>query len=256
MTLSLIKSQNIGHVRVIHWVRPPESFAESVALFQEFSELCSEIGWDETTRVVLLAGTEAHSFSMGIDLARGAGQAYEDEKKFYGLGEGIASVDRPVIASIAGDATGLGLELALACDIRIAVETSRFGLPHIKKGLIPWDGGTQRLARLVGRGKALEMILTGELIGAQEALRIGLVNRVVPEKDLMDVAMSAAQEMASRGPLALRYAKEAIYKGMDMTLDQGLRLEADLYLLLHSTRDRTEGITAFREKRTPKFEGK
>jgi enoyl-CoA hydratase/carnithine racemase len=122
--------------------------------------------------------------------------------------------------------------------------------------MIPSDGGTQRLARLVGRGKTLEMILTGEVIDAQEALRIGLVHRVVPKKDLTEVAMKMAQEMASKGPIALRYTKEAVYKGMDMTLEQGLRLEADLYLLIHTTKDRTEGIQAFREKRKPKFEGK
>jgi enoyl-CoA hydratase/carnithine racemase len=108
----------------------------------------------------------------------------------------------------------------------------------------------------VGRGKALEMILTGETIDAEEALRIGLVNKVVPKKDLMKVTMKMAEEMATKGPIALRYAKEAIYKGMDMTLEQGLRLEAGLYLLIHTSKDRTEGIQAFREKRTPKFEGK
>jgi enoyl-CoA hydratase/carnithine racemase len=108
----------------------------------------------------------------------------------------------------------------------------------------------------VGKSKALEMILTGELIDAQEALRIGLVNKVVSRKDLIEVAVKVGQEMASKGPIALRYAKEAIYKGMDMTLEQGLRLEADLYLLIHTSKDRREGIQAFREKRVPKFEGK
>jgi enoyl-CoA hydratase/carnithine racemase len=145
--------------------------------------------------------------------------------------------------------------MALACDLRIATETSVFGLPHIKASLIPSDGGTQRLSRLVGRSKALEMILTGETVDAQEALRIGLVNRVVPTGELMEVAMKMAKEMASKGPIALRYAKEAIHKGMDMTLEQGLHLEADLYLLIHTTKDRTEGIKAFQGKRSPKFEG-
>jgi enoyl-CoA hydratase/carnithine racemase len=161
-----------------------------------------------------------------------------------------------VIAAISGDAIGQGLELALACDIRIASEASRFGLPQIESGVIPWDGGTQRLSRLVGKGKALEMILTGEMIEAQEALRIGLVHKVLPKKDLTEVTMKMAQEMASKGPIALRYTKEAIYKGMDMTLEQGLHLEADLYLLIHTSKDRTEGIQAFREKKKPQFEGR
>ena len=144
----------------------------------------------------------------------------------------------------------------LACDIRIATNISHFGLLHIEKGLIPWDGGTQRLSRVIGQAKAMEMILTGELIDTQEAYRIGLVNKVVSSEDLMKVAADMAREMASKGPIALRYAKEAIRKGMDLTLEQGLRLEADLYFLLHTTKDRTEGIRAFQEKRSPQFEGR
>jgi enoyl-CoA hydratase len=171
-------------------------------------------------------------------------------------GNPIAKLDQPVVAAISGDAIGQGLELVLACDIRIASETSRFGLPQIESGVIPRDGGTQRLSRLVGKGKALEMILTGEIIDAQEALRIGLVHKVVPTKDLTEVTMKMAKEMASKGPIALRYTKEAVYKGMDMILEQGLRLEADLYLLIHTSKDRTEGIQAFRVKKTPRFEGK
>jgi enoyl-CoA hydratase len=129
-------------------------------------------------------------------------------------------------------------------------------LPHIRLGLIPWDGGTQRLSRLVGRGKALEMILTGEMIDAQEADRIGLVSKIIPSGELIATATNMAREMASKGSIALRYVKEAVYKGMDLTIEQGLRLEADLYFLLHTTKDRAEGIQAFREKKTPKFEGK
>jgi enoyl-CoA hydratase/carnithine racemase len=168
----------------------------------------------------------------------------------------IAELDVPTVAAIQGDAVGQGLELVLACDVRVAAETAHFGFPEIKKGLIPQDGGTQRLARLVGRGKATEMILTGEVIDAQEALRIGLLNKVVPSESLTAVALKMAQEIGSKAPIALRYTKEAIYKGMDMTLEQGLRLEADLYLLLHTTRDRTEGIKAFQEKKPLRFEGR
>lgn len=165
----------------------------------------------------------------------------------------IARLDQPVIAAIAGDAVGLGLELVLAGDLRMARESSRFSLPHIRAGLIPWDGGTQRLARLVGRAKALEMILTGRPIEAREAQRIGLINRVEP--DPLQAGMELAREMALKAAVALRFGKEAVLKGMDLTLDQGLRLEADLYFLLHTTRDRTEGIEAFRQKRGARFEG-
>ena len=122
--------------------------------------------------------------------------------------------------------------------------------------MIPWDGGTQRLSRLVGKGKAMEMILTGDMIDAQEALRIGLVNKIVRSQELLEVVMDMAHEMASKAPLALRYAKETVNKGMDLNLEQGLRLEADLYLLLHTTQDRTKGIKAFQERQEVQFEGR
>ena len=220
----------------------------------ELSEVCDKVGLDEEVCVVVISDTGENAFLGEKGLMRTVSMGRGTESQSFA--EPISKLDRPVIAAISGDAIGQGLELALACDIRIASETSCFGMSHIKSGLIPWDGGTQRLSRLVGRGKALEMILTGEVIGAQEALRIGLVNKVVAKEDLMEVTMKMAQEMASKGPIALRYTKEAIYKGMDMTLEQGLRQEADLYLLIHTSKDRTEGIQAFREKRTPKFEGK
>ena len=129
-------------------------------------------------------------------------------------------------------------------------------MSQISHNEIPFDGGTQRLPRLVGRTKAMEMILTGLKIDSEEAKAIGLVNQVVPAEELMPSALKMAEDLAAKGPIALRYAKEAVLKGMDMTLEQGLRLEADLYFLLHTTQDRQEGITAFREKRPPEFEGK
>ena len=167
---------------------------------------------------------------MQIDLTGGVSGANEEDKtKFWSFAEPIGKLDKPVIAAIDGDAIGQGLALPLTCDIRISTDTSHFGLPHIKKGGTLWDGGTQRLSRLVGRDKALEMILTGEIIDAQEAHRIGLINKVVRTKEVMEMLMNMAREIASKGPIALRYTKEAIYKGMDLTLEQGLRLEADLY---------------------------
>jgi enoyl-CoA hydratase/carnithine racemase len=156
---------------------------------------------------------------------------------------------------ITGNAVGLGLELALACDICVAAETARFGLPQIKEGLLPRDGGTQRLPRTIGKGKTLEMILTGEDIDAQEANRVGLVSLLVPAGEVQATVMKMAHDMASKSPISLRYCKEAINKGMELTLEQGLRLEADLYYLMHTTRDREEGIKAFREKRKAEFKG-
>jgi enoyl-CoA hydratase/carnithine racemase len=216
----------------------------------EFADLCGQIAWDEDVRVVVL-------------VYEGAGQAHVTEDCCQGAPAGppslvgpAAGLKQPVIAAIRGDALGPGLELALACDIRIGTKGARFGLPAVSEGLIPSAGGTQRLPRLVGPAKALEMILTGESIEAQEALRVGLVSRVVPYDELAAAATTLAGEIASRSPLAVSYVKEALHKGMDLTLDQGMRMELDLYLLLFSTADRVEGITAFKEKRAPRFEGK
>jgi len=256
MSYQTINLKKTDHVMVISVTRLGDT-AEAFRCADELGEVCTEINHDEEIRVIALTGAEEKSFAMETGLNGESPREDEEPRtRFCSLVDPIARLDRPVIAAISGDAIGQGLELALACDIRIASETSRFGLPQIKSGLMPWDGGTQRLSRLVGKGKALEMIFTGEVIDAKEALRIGLVNKVVPNRDLTEVTMKMAQEMASKGPIALRYTKEAIYKGMDMTLEQGLRLEADLYLLIHTSKDRTEGIQAFQEKRKPQFEGK
>ena len=252
-----IKYQKKGHVAVIKINAPAKDQVELPRLHDELAELYDEIVWDEEIKVIILTGIGEKSFSMGVSLKETISRVQgEQQIRIFSIAEPIAKLDRPVIAGVNGDAIGQGLELALACDIRIATETSRFGLPHISSGLIPWDGGTQRLARLVGRAKAAEMILTGDIIDAQEAYRIGLVNKVVPPAELLTVTMDMAREMASKGSVALRYVKEAIHEGMDLTLEQGLRLEADLYFLLHTTKDRTEGIRAFQEKRKPEFEGR
>jgi enoyl-CoA hydratase/carnithine racemase len=249
--------QKVDHVMVVTLNYPVKEKVGMARLSDELTELCAEMAWDEEVRVIVITAAGEKSFSIEAGLNEMvSGPTEEQEKQFFSVAESIAKLDLPVIAGINGDAIGQGLEMALACDIRIAVETSRFGLTQIETGLIPWDGGTQRLARLVGRAKASEMIFTGETIDANEAYRIGLVHKVVSPLDLMATVMQMAREMASKGPTALKYAKEAICKGMDLTLDQGLRLEADLYLLIHTTRDRTEGIKAFREKRVPKFEGR
>jgi enoyl-CoA hydratase len=235
-------------------VKTPEEMGQ---LSGDLRDLCENLTFAPDIRVVVLTGADKNSFSIEPDISPSDSEKGEDQEPgFWSLTEPIAKLDLPVIAAINGDAMGQGLELALACDIRIASEAARFALTHIKSGLIPGDGGTQRLSRLVGKGKGSEMILTGEMIDAREALRIGLVNKIVPSEKLEATALHMAREMASKGPVAVRYAKEAINKGIDMTLEQGLRLEADLYLLLHTTQDRAEGIQTFRKKGVPRFEGK
>jgi enoyl-CoA hydratase/carnithine racemase len=227
---SVLTYSKTGHCMVVDLATSPDGEAVSA----EMAELCDQISWDEEIRVVVFA--------------------FDGDTK-NPLAALIAGLKQPVIAAIRGDAAGFGLELAMACDIRIAADNAHFSLPQIKAGQLPSDGGTQRLPRLIGRGKAMEMILTGEAIDAGEARRMGLIQRCVASDALMNTAMEMAHEMASKSPLSLRYAKEALHSGMDLTLDQGLKMELDLYLLLFGTRDRVEGITSFKEKRKPRFEG-
>jgi enoyl-CoA hydratase/carnithine racemase len=163
---------------------------------------------------------------------------------------------QPVIAVIEGEATGAGLELALACDMRLAATVATFALPDVANGTMPSAGATQRLPRLVGRAKAIELILLGEPLTADAAFACGLVNVVAPAGQARERAEALASTIASRGPIALRYAKEAILRGLDMPLDQALRYETDLTIILQTTSDRAEGVQAFLEKRPPRFEGR
>ncbi len=245
MPYSAILYSKQRHVATITLNRPEADNAIDRQLADDVVEACREISADDDVRVVVVTGAGDQAFSVGGE-SGAAG---------VGVAAAVAALEQPVIAAINGDALGQGLELALACDIRLASSRARFGLPEVASGAIPCDGGTQRLPRIVGRGKALEMVLTAEPITADEALEIGLVSKLVPP-DGLAAAAELAERMAEKGPLALRYAKEAVAKGLDLTLDQGLRLEADLYFLLHTTEDRTEGITAFLEKRPPRFSGR
>ncbi len=236
---------------------PPVNQPEVVHLANSLFDLCSQFASDKEVLVVVLTDASADSFSMGEVLRENAhSDDLESSTVSSGIAEALESFKGPILAAIGGNAIGQGLELILACDLRIASETAFFGLPQIVAGQIPKDGGTQRLSRTVGIAKTLEMVLTGEKIDAGEAYRIGLVNRIVQPAQLDSTVMEIAKQMAEKGPISLEYAKEAIHKGMDLTLEQGLRLEADLYYLLHTTKDRTEGIMAFREKRKARYEGR
>jgi enoyl-CoA hydratase/carnithine racemase len=221
---------------------PTSEFAADLA------GICEEINFDTGMRAVVITGS-------GPAFCRDAASSRKTPLNFS-LSGPVASLNCPVIAAINGDAAGLGLELALACDIRIAARSARFSFPGIVRGQISADGATQRLPRLVGRAKAIELMLTGEEVTAAEALRIGLVSHIVPAKEVLKAALEMGRQMAGKATLALKYCKEAVYKGLDMTLAQGLQLEADLYFLLHTTGDRVEGIAAFKEKRKPRFKGK
>jgi enoyl-CoA hydratase len=225
-------------------------------------EACERASGDAAVRAIVLTG-EGDTFSNGWDWAAFAGESPEamvEALRAAGvLGDPFgcfAESGKPVIAAVNGDALGGGLALALAADIRVAAEGSRFGLPEAEAGLLPMGGSIQRLARLVGRGRAIEMVLTGEAIDAAEALRAGLVGEVVARGALEKRAQEMAERLAERGPLALQYAKEALLRGLDMPLEQALRFETDLTVILQTTEDRAEGVRAFLEKRRPKFRGK
>jgi enoyl-CoA hydratase len=234
------KRQNFA---VITLNRPGAGNVINQQLAQEMAEVCQEINQDDEVRVIIVTGA-GEVFCGGSELAVPCGVAVA-----------VAGLEQPVIAAINGDALGQGLELALSCDIRIAAKEAKMGFPQVTARLLPMDGGTQRLSRIVGKGKALEILFTGETISAEEALSIGLVNKVVGRETLISEAETLAENLASKAPIALRHVKEAVNKGLDLTLDQGLRLEADLYFLLHTTADRIEGIRAFQEKRPPNFKG-
>jgi enoyl-CoA hydratase/carnithine racemase len=255
MAENLVLLNKKDHIGYITLNNPQCGNRMDLAMAQELIEACNQVNGDEDIYVVILTGA-GNSFCSGGDARALLSSGNNDELLArYCPAEAVAAIDRPTIAAINGEAVGEGLEIALACDMRIAAEDARFGLPQVSSGTLPMDGGTQRLSRIAGKGKALEMVLTGAIIDAREAFEIGLVNKAVSREVLTSEVESLAKTLAAKAPLAMRYAKEAVHKGLDLTLEQGLRLEADLYFLLHTTADRTEGIKSFLEKRKPEYKG-
>ncbi len=231
--------------------RPRSGNRVNPSMVVELAQAVELINQNDSIRVVTLTG-KGKNFSSGWERMRF--DSAEELRRHQAAGA-IARIQKPVVAAINGDAIGQGLELALAADIRIATATARFGMPQVRLGVMPWDGGTQRLPRLVGRAHAVVLLLTGAVVDAREALRIGLVHRVVEPQELDTAVAATVEQIASSAPVAERYAKETVMKGMDITLEQGLHLEADLNILLHGTRDRDEGIRSFLERKPPRFRG-
>ena len=209
---------------------------------------------DDRVRVVVIAG-RGEVFCVGSDPPVNEPDFPQTAERLR-ISSRIAACAKPVIAALNGDAVDQGLEMALACDFRLASEDARLGLTQVGAGLLPWDGGTQRLPRLVGQGRAMEMVLTSRVVGAREAMEMGLVDVVAGRDEVLPEAWRLAETIATHGPIAARYAKEAVRTGRDLPLDQGLRLEADLNILLQSTDDRAEGIRSFLEKRPPAYGGR
>jgi enoyl-CoA hydratase len=248
-----------AHVATITLNRPDVLNAQNDVLRRELTEIFGALVTDDDVKVAVITGAGDRAFSAGADIREFVEPAsptqLRERRKRIDFRAAMDRCPQPIIAAIHGFALGGGLELALACDIRIAAANAQLGLTEINLAIIPGGGGTQRLSRLVGRGKALEMILTGMRIPADEALRIGLVERVVPAGEALAAATELARTIAGKAPIALRYAKESVVKGLGMSLEDGLRLEGDLSTLLRTTEDRLEGARAFLEKRAPRWTG-
>ena len=237
--------------------RPDKLNALNAQAKTELREVLTRLKTDTTVDVVILTGAGEKAFVAGTDIRELTALNAESGKEFSAEGQEvfdlIENLGKPVIAAVNGYALGGGCELALACHIRIASENAKFGQPEVNLGIIPGYGGTQRLARLIGRGRAMELILTGNQIDAQEALRIGLVNAVVPQPELMSAAMRMAQVIAGKGQVAVRMALKAVNMTHETTLSDGQQLEASLFGVCCDTADFKEGTAAFLEKRKPSF---
>jgi enoyl-CoA hydratase len=248
------------HLARITFNRPKVLNALNRQTVEELGDCLNRVRDDSNARALILTGAGEKAFVAGADINELAQRTPVDGKDFSLFGQEIfhrlETLGKPSIAAINGFALGGGCELALACSIRIASRNARLGQPEVKLGILPGYGGSQRLARLCGKGVAHEMILTGEMISAEEALRIGLVNRVVEPAELLPAAEMIARKIVVNAPLAVKYAMEAVERGVEMPQEEGLFLEATLFGLCCATEDMREGTRAFLEKRSPQFKGK
>ncbi|HTR20142.1 MAG TPA: enoyl-CoA hydratase-related protein [Gemmatimonadales bacterium] len=240
--------------------RPDKLNALNDQVMAELADAVERITTDPAIKGVILTGSGPKAFVAGADIGDLSRQGPFDGKARAMRGQAVLrrleTCGKPSIAAVNGFALGGGCELAMACTLRVASDTAKFGQPEVKLGIAPGYGGTQRLPRLVGKGVALQLILTAEMIDAQEAHRIGLVNKVVPPADLLAESEKLLRGILAMGPLAVRLSMEAVDQGLEMTLDEGLLLEANHFGLLAATQDMREGTAAFLEKRPPRFEGR
>ncbi len=249
-----------GAVAYITFNRPKVLNALNRKTMEELDACLAEAAGDAVVRALILTGAGEKSFVAGADIGELAQRTPVDGKEFSLYGQSVLrrleTMGKPSIAAINGFALGGGCELALACTLRIASRTARLGQPEVKLGILPGYGGTQRLARLCGRGVAAQLVLTGEMISAEEALRIGLVNQVVEPGELIAAAEAMAGKIVANAPLAVKYSIEAIDRGLEISQEEGLFLEATLFGLLCATEDMREGTRAFLEKRAAQFKNR
>lgn len=260
MTFSSLLFEKKNAIAYVAINRPKVLNALNGATMGELRTLFTQLRDDREIRVVILTGAGEKSFVAGADIGELQTNNPVEAKEYTHRGQAvldlIESLGKPVIACINGFALGGGCEIAMACTMRIASENAKLGQPEVKLGIIPGYGGTQRLPRLVGKGIAMQLLLTGDMISAQEAHRIGLVNEVVPADQLIARAEAIAQAIIKNAPLAIQYCLEAVNHGMEMTLPEGLFLEASLFAVCCATEDKKEGTSAFLEKRPANFAGK
>ncbi|HME18147.1 MAG TPA: enoyl-CoA hydratase-related protein [Nitrososphaerales archaeon] len=254
---TLLESKE-GHVGVITLNRPDAMNALNMTMVRELIQALDGFEKDEEVRCVVLAGSE-RAFSAGADIKEMAQMTAVQmtmTEHFFPLWDRVGRYAKPIVAALSGFVLGGGLELAMSCDILVASETTQLGQPEIDIGIMPGGGGTQRLARAVGKYKAMEMILTGKRIGAEEAKTLGLVSRVVPKEAYLTEAMKVAGDVASKSPVAVKLAKMAVNKAFEMGLSPGLDFERELFYMLFASEDQKEGMDAFTQKRKPVFKGK
>src|SRR5438874_363929 len=260
MTFSNILCEKKNSIAYVTVNRPKVLNALNMATMEELRTAFHDIKNGASVRVIILTGAGEKAFIAGADIGELAKHDAVSGKEYTHRGQSvlnlIENLGKPVIACINGFALGGGCEIAMACTMRFASENAKIGQPEVKLGIIPGYGGSQRLPRLVGKGLAMQQILTGEMITAQEAHRIGLVNEVTTAAELIPRAEAIAQKIIANAPLAVQYAMEAVNRGMEMTLHEGLYLEAVLFGVCCATEDKKEGTTAFLEKRQAQFKGK
>ncbi len=252
-----IRVETHGRVGLVRLNRPKALNALSPQLMEELWDALSGFDRDEAIGAMVIAGNE-RAFSAGADIKAMADATLVEmlNRALTDAWHRVAQLRKPVIAAVSGYALGGGCELAMACDLIVASETAQFGQPEIQIGVIPGAGGTQRLTRILGKHLAMEMVLNGRFLSAQEALQHGLVNRVVPVEHYLEEALQLAAQIAERAPIAVRLGKEAVNKSYEMTLAEGLALEQKYFYMLFATEDRQEGMQAFIEKRKPRWKGR
>ncbi|TWW00063.1 enoyl-CoA hydratase-related protein [Chitinophaga pinensis] len=253
----IIHQQVAPYVAHIQLNRPKELNALNLELMMELRDALKMLDADDNVRAIVISGNEK-AFAAGADIKQMAGKTAMDMYNIdqFSTWDTIKKTKKPLIAAVSGFALGGGCELVMLCDMIVASETARFGQPEIKIGVMPGAGGTQRLTRAVGKALAMEMVLTGRFITAEEAARAGLINRVVPVELFLNEAIRLATEVAALSPLAVKMAKESVLKAFDSSLEEGLHFERKNFYLLFASEDQKEGMQAFVDKRTPVFKGK